>query len=67
VEVQMARVVARNGLAPEQVRAILAAQATRAQRLAAADDVITNDGPRAALEPLVDALHGRYLVLAGGA
>jgi dephospho-CoA kinase len=41
---QVARVVARSGLAPAQVEAIIAAQAPRALRLAAADDVICNDG-----------------------
>jgi len=40
---QVARVVARSALAPEAVRAIMAAQATRAQRLAAADIVICNE------------------------
>jgi dephospho-CoA kinase len=43
-ETQVERVVARSKLAPEAVRAIMAAQATRAQRLAAADIVICNDG-----------------------
>lgn len=43
-ETQVQRVVARSGLEPEAVRAIMAAQATRAQRLAAADTVICNDG-----------------------
>jgi dephospho-CoA kinase len=37
------RVVARSALAPEAVRAIMAAQATRARRLAAADIVICNE------------------------
>ncbi len=41
---QVARVMARSGLNEAQVRAILAAQATREQRLAAADSVICNDG-----------------------
>lgn len=41
---QVQRVVARSALEPEAVRAIMAAQATRAQRLAAADIVICNDG-----------------------
>ncbi len=41
---QVARVMARNGLDEPQVRAILAAQASRGQRLAAADIVICNDG-----------------------
>ena len=43
-ETQVARVVARSALAPEQVRAIIAAQAPRALRLAAADLVICNEG-----------------------
>ncbi len=43
-ETQVARVVARSGLSPEQVRAIIAAQATRSQRLAAADAVVFNQG-----------------------
>jgi dephospho-CoA kinase len=43
-ETQVSRVVARSGLKPEEVRAIIAAQARREQRLAAADFVICNDG-----------------------
>jgi dephospho-CoA kinase len=43
-ETQVARVVARSALAPEAVRAIIAAQAPRALRLAAADLVICNEG-----------------------
>jgi len=46
------------------VRAILAAQATRAQRLAAADDVIDNGGAPQALEGQVARLHEKYLTLA---
>lgn len=42
-ETQVARAVARSGLAPEAVRAIIAAQAPRALRLAAADLVICNE------------------------
>jgi len=41
---QVARVMARSSLSEAQVQAIMAAQATRAQRLAAADIVICNDG-----------------------
>jgi dephospho-CoA kinase len=41
---QVARVVARSGLPAAQVEAIMAAQASRALRLAAADSVIFNDG-----------------------
>ena len=43
-DTQVARVVARSGLAPQEVRAIIAAQAPRARRLAAADTVICNEG-----------------------
>jgi dephospho-CoA kinase len=43
-QTQVDRVVARSGLKPEQVLAIMSAQATRAQRLAEADIVICNEG-----------------------
>jgi dephospho-CoA kinase len=43
-ETQVARVVARSGLKPEAVRGIIAVQATRRARLAAADLVICNEG-----------------------
>jgi dephospho-CoA kinase len=43
-ETQIERVVARSGLKPEEVRAIIAAQARRGDRLAAADVVICNEG-----------------------
>jgi dephospho-CoA kinase len=43
-DTQVRRVVARSGLAPEAVRSIIAAQAPRELRLAAADVVIANDG-----------------------
>ncbi|WP_085318428.1 dephospho-CoA kinase [Derxia lacustris] len=62
---QIARVMARNGLPEDQVRAILAAQATRARRLAVADDVLDNAGPNPALATEVEALHRRYLAAAG--
>jgi dephospho-CoA kinase len=61
---QVERVVARSGLDATQVRAIIAAQASRAERLAAADDVLDNAGDLAALHRQVDALHERYLALA---
>lgn len=43
-ETQIRRVMARNGWPREQVLAVLAQQASRSQRLAAADVVIDNDG-----------------------
>lgn len=62
--VQRARVLARDRLAESELAAILAAQLTRAQRLARADDVIDNAGDPAALPAQVDTLHRRYLALA---
>lgn len=64
-QVQVERVVRRSGLSEEQVRTIMAAQATRAQRLAHADDIVDNGADEAALQPQVAALHGRYLSLSG--
>lgn len=63
--VQLERVMARSGLAREEVAAILAVQAGRAERLAAADDVIANTAAPEALDTEVEALDGRYRGLAG--
>jgi dephospho-CoA kinase len=65
VETQIARVMKRNGFEREQVLAIIAKQATREARLAAADDIVTNDAETAlgTLEREVEALHARYLAL----
>ena len=63
-ELQVERVMARSGLAAEQVRAIMASQVARAARLAAADDVIDNSQDPAHLRRQVEALHTRYLQLA---
>ena len=53
-ETQIRRVMARNGWSRQQVEAVLAAQASREQRLALADEVIDNDGASlAALEAQV--------------
>ena len=65
VETQIARVMSRNGFSREQVLAIIARQATREARLAAADDIINNDNaPLDALKAQVDAQHRAYLALA---
>ena len=61
---QVARVVARSSLEPAEVRAIMATQIGRTQRLAAADDVIDNSGPPAAIGPQVALLDSRYRALA---
>jgi dephospho-CoA kinase len=62
---QVERVMRRSGLSREEVAAILAAQASRGERLAAADDIVVNTASPDALAPQVAALHQRYLVLAG--
>ena len=57
---QLARVQARDGSTSRQAAQVLAAQVTREQRLAVADDVILNDGDIAALRDQVEKLHRRY-------
>jgi dephospho-CoA kinase len=60
---QISRVMARNGLQEAQVKAIMAAQVTRQQRLAAADDVIVNDDGIGSLAPQVEKLHRAYIAI----
>jgi len=66
-EIQVARVTARSGLAAAEVRAIMAAQLPRAERLARADDVLDNSGARDAIGPQVAELDRRYRRLAAEA
>lgn len=63
--IQVARTMQRSGLSESQVRTIMAAQATREQRLAHADDIIDNGSNEADLSDQVENLHHRYLSLAG--
>ncbi|MBK7766057.1 MAG: dephospho-CoA kinase [Sulfuritalea sp.] len=58
---QVARVMRRNGLSSGEIQRMLAAQATRADRLAVADDVIENDGALADLPPRIERLHRQYV------
>lgn len=60
---QVDRVMARSGMAREEVLAIMAAQATRSQRLAVADDVVLNDEGHDKLVRQVAELHQKYLLL----
>ena len=60
-DAQIARVMTRSGLGQDEVTAILAAQAGRAERLAVADDVIVNTASPEALRAQVAMLHRRYL------
>lgn len=61
---QRHRAAARDGLSPALINAILASQASRAQRLAVADDVIANDADLAHLDAEVARLHAYYQRLA---
>ncbi len=61
---QVQRLITRDSVTAEQARAILAAQASRADRLKAADDVLVNSGSVPELRQAVDRLHQRYLELA---
>ncbi len=63
-ELQVRRLRDRDGSTPKQARAILTAQAPRAARLKAADDIITNEADMSAVRNQVAALHARYLELA---
>lgn len=61
---QMQRASSRDGVSPAQIEAIMKAQWSRAQRLARADDIISNEGSLAELHARLDALHAHYLELA---
>jgi dephospho-CoA kinase len=61
---QMRRLQERDGSSLDEARAILASQASRESRLAAADDVLFNDGTVTVLRQAVDRQHARYLSLA---
>lgn len=65
-QTQINRVMARNQISEETVRQVMAAQATRAQRLAAAHDVVLNDGstsPEGLRKQVLD-LHAAWCNLA---
>jgi len=61
---QVERVRRRSGLAEDEIQRIIASQASREARLAAADDVIDNSGSLGALHKQVRKLHERYGELA---
>lgn len=65
-DTQVARVRARSGLTEAAIRRIMAAQAARASRLEAADDIIVNDGATTPEQLRAQAkdLHDRWLTLA---
>jgi len=63
-EIQLARLIARDGTGRDEAARTLAAQATRGERLAVADDVIHNDGDIARLRDQVEKLHRQYVTAA---
>lgn len=65
-DTQRRRLMGRDGSSPQEVEAIIAAQADPRDRLAVADDVIDNNGDLNALWRQVDTLHEDYLERAGG-
>ena len=62
--VQKARLMQRDGIDAALAENMMAAQASRADRLALADDIVVNDRDIAHLRHAADALHHRYLALA---
>lgn len=64
---QLERTRQRDHVDAQQVQQIIAAQVPRDKRLAAADDIIDNDGEMSALAPQVAQLHSKYLQLARAA
>jgi len=58
---QVARLLARDAESEDQARRMLAAQSSRAERLAIADDVVVNGGTLDDTREQVLALHQRYL------
>ena len=67
LEIQRKRLMARDNESEETVNNILNAQASRAERLDLADDVIVNDGSLENTERAVEELHQRYLAMLASA
>lgn len=67
VALQLARLTARDGISEELARSMIAAQAARERRLAAAHDVIENSGSMETTQLAVANLHRHYLALAANA
>jgi dephospho-CoA kinase len=64
IELQLARLISRDGIDEALARRMLAQQASREQRLTLAHDVIDNSGDEATLDASVATLHQHYLALA---
>ncbi len=64
VELQLQRLLARDGIDETLAQRMIAAQASRNERLAHADDIIANTGTLADVEAVVETLDRRYRALA---
>ncbi|MGL6172652.1 MAG: dephospho-CoA kinase, partial [Vibrio sp.] len=62
-KIQLERTMARDGVTRQQAQAILAAQASRTERLAIANDVLKNDAENQKLLPQITLLHQKYLAM----
>lgn len=62
-QLQIKRTITRDNISPEAVSRIMRTQVSRQERLAAADDIIHNNGEREALKEQVQKLHRHYLHL----
>ncbi|QMV13321.1 dephospho-CoA kinase [Vibrio spartinae] len=63
--IQIQRTMRRDGISYPHAQNILSAQATRAERLAVADDVINNSAENHQLLPQITELHQKYLAMSG--
>jgi dephospho-CoA kinase len=61
---QLQRLMSRDSIGIDEARAIIASQASRADRLRAADDVLENSGSVPELRQAVDRLHAEYFRIA---
>ncbi|ABZ75042.1 dephospho-CoA kinase [Shewanella halifaxensis HAW-EB4] len=62
-DLQQQRTISRDTVSAQQVKNIIGSQASRAEKLSKADDVIDNQGEISALKCKVEALHNFYLKL----
>jgi len=61
VETQVSRTLARDGVSEEQINSIINSQIDRNERLALADEVVSNNGTIEDLEVAVRELHNKFL------
>lgn len=65
-QTQLSRVMSRNGMTQEQALSIMQTQASRDQRLSAADDIILSERPLDEIKLEVKHLHDKYVKFSAG-